>query len=172
MRQPLSPCLCRRTLLAAAPWALLLAGCGGTVPLAPVAPARPAVVAAPAAAPASRWAPLELQVGRYPADGADFLRNGPLADRLYGLMGAVNYPLLLQNLGVSGPLQREGALLYITGNRPHQGGSEAAAVVIHPAADAVRVWLLTGGEEWDVQDQGAPVPLPADVRTMLENARR
>lgn len=111
-------------------------------------------------------------MGRRPSGGTDFLRTGPLAERLRGLMGEVNYPVLLDNLGVSGPLQRDGKLLFITGNRPHQGGSEEAAVVIHPAADAVRVWLLTGGEEWDVQDQGTPVPLPADVLTMRENARR
>lgn len=149
----------------------LLAGCGGTALVAPdVANGSSARVAA--AAPAKTWAGLQSQVGRSPADGNDFLRNGPLADRLRGLLGPTNYPVLLDNMGVSTPLRQEGALLYITGNRPHQGDTEAAAVVIHPANDAVRVWLLTGGEEWDVQDRGTPKALPADVATMMENARR
>jgi hypothetical protein len=173
----LPPASLCRAVLAAVPLAALLPGCGGTAPTMPAArtpsgswasPAAPAT----AAQAANPWAGLQAQVGRYPADGADFLRTGPLAERLRGLLGPANYPVLLDNLGVSGPLRQDGALLYITGNRPHEGGTEAAAVVIHPAADAVRVWLLTGGEEWDVQDRGTPKILPADVATMMENARR
>lgn len=161
MRLPV-PLSCR-SLLACISLASVLAGC--TVPPQAGSPVSP-----PAAA--SSWAALQTQVGRYPTDGADFLRSGPLADRLRALLGPANYPVLLENMGVSGPLQRDGRLLYVTGNRPHQGGSEAAAVVLDPAADAVRVWLLTGGEEWEVQDHGVTVPLPADVRTMVQNARR
>lgn len=165
------PAFMTRALLATLPLALL-AGCGGTVPTAPGVATRPAARATPAAAATNAWTGLQSQVGRYPADGNDFLRSGPLADRLRGLLGPTNYPVLLDNMGVSSPLRQEGALLYITGNRPHQGGTEAAAVVVFPATDAVRVWLLTGGEEWDVQDHGAPKTLPADVATMMENARR
>lgn len=154
--------------------AALLAGCGGTAPVvvAPGAEAnRPAAPAASSPA-ATSWAGLQAQVGRYPTEGNDYLRTGPLAQRLRGLLGPVNYPVLLDNLGVSGPLRQEGGMLYITGNRPHEGGTEAAAVVIHPAHDAVRVWLLTGGEEWEVQDQGTPKTLPADVAAVMDNARR
>lgn len=166
---PAVSALLNRALLATLPL-VLLAACGGTAPVAPGAANRPAR-ATPAAA-ANTWAGLQSQVGRYPADGSDFLRTGPLAERLRGLLGPTNYPVLLDNLGVSSPLRQEGAMLYITGNRPHQGSTEAAAVVVHPASDAVRVWLLTGGEEWDVQDQGTPKTLPADVARVMENARR
>lgn len=184
--RPVSPAsLCDTTLAALA--LALLAGCGGTAPTVPAAPAatstsgasggwgRSAATATATAATtkeANPWPSLQAQVGRYPTDGADYLRTGPLADRLRGLLGSTNYPVLLSNLAVSSPLRQEGAMLYITGNRPHQGSTEAAAVVIHPATDSVRVWLLTGGEEWDVQDQGAPKTVPADVATMMENARR
>lgn len=126
----------------------------------------------PAVHAGNPWSSLQAQVGRHPKDGIDFLRTGPLAQRLRGLLEPNNYPVLLDNLGVSGPLQQEGAMLCITGNRLHQGGAEAAAVVIHPAHDAVRVWLLSGGEEWDVQDRGAPRALPLDVATMIGNAQR
>ncbi|KRD26260.1 hypothetical protein ASE52_09430 [Acidovorax sp. Root275] len=176
MRLVPSAFLCR-AVLAAVPLAVLLPGCGGTAPTVPAA-RTPAGSWASPAAPATAakavnpWAGLQAQVGRQPADGGDYLRTGPLADRLRGLLGPTNYPVLLDNMGVSSPLRQEGALLYITGNRLHEGGTEAAAVVIHPAADAVRVWLLTGGEEWDVQDRGTPKTLPADVATMMENARR
>ncbi len=188
--RPVSPASVCHTTLAALALALL-AGCGGTAPTVPAAPAATSVSSASggwgrsaatttatttATAAATKeaypWPSLQAQVGRYPTDGTDYLRTGPLADRLRGLLGSTNYPVLLSNLAVSSPLRQEGAMLYITGNRPHQGSTEAAAVVIHPATDAVRVWLLTGGEEWDVQDQGAPKTVPADVATMMENARR
>ena len=88
------------------------------------------------------------------------------------LLGLANYNVLLDNLQVSGPLRQDGSMLYITGNRPDAGDTAAAAIVIHAATDTVRVWLLTGGEEWDVQDLGTPKTLPAHVATMMENARR
>ncbi|MBF9263296.1 hypothetical protein I4I83_00705 [Acidovorax cattleyae] len=160
---------------------LSLAGCASNVPLSPAQPsiipqpAPAAAAAAPAAATpaaADHRAGMQALVGRYPTDGVDFLRTGPMAERLKGLLGPVNYPILLQNMGTSGPLRKEGNLLYITGNRPHQGGSESAAVVLDPTRDAMRVWLQTGDEEWDVQDYGRGMGLPAEVRTMMENARR
>lgn len=102
-------------------------------------------------------------MGEYPVGGADFLRASPLGERLRGLLGMTNY-----NLQVSSPLRQDGSMLYITGSRPHQGATEAAAVVVHSATDTVRVWLPTDGEEWDVQDQGTPKTLPADVAKMME----
>lgn len=169
-----SPAPLSRAVLAALALVMLLPGCGGTVPAAPAAPrkvARPVPNDVPAT-PASPWGNLQTQVGNYPVGGADFLRAGPLAERLRGLLGLANYNVLLDNLQVSGPLRQDGSMLYITGNRPHDGSTESAAVVVHAATDTVRVWLLTGGEEWDVQDQGTPKTLPADVAKMMENARR
>ena len=100
------------------------------------------------------------------------MRTGPLAHRLRGLMGEINYPVLLENLRGSGPLQQDGNLLFIASPPLQAGGAEAAAVILNPAVDGVRVWLLTGGEEWDVQDHGVSVPLPASVRAMMQDARR
>lgn len=176
------PAPLRRAVVAALALAILLPGCGGTAPSAPAAPTTPRQVVRPvpagappaalAATPANPWANLQTQVGNYPVGGADFLRAGPLAERLRGLLGQANYNLLLDNLQVSGPLRQDGSMLYITGNRSQEGGAEAAAVVVHAATDTVRVWLLTDGEEWDVQDQGTPKTLPPDVAKMMENARR
>lgn len=165
------PAFSRRATRAAVSLAILLSGLTGmSVPAhAQVAPPAAMVAATPTANP---WGHLRTQVGNYPFDGADFLRSGPLAERLLGLLGRANYNLLLDNLRVSGPLRQDGDMLYITGNRPHEGTHEAAAVVIHAQADAVRVWLLTGGEEWDVQDQGSPKTLPADVARLMDGAAR
>lgn len=115
---------------------------------------------------------MQALIGRTPAEGADFLRAGPMADRLWALLGPINYPVLLQNMSRSGPLLREGGLLYITGHGHKPGGADAAAVVLDPARDAMRVWLQTGDEHWDVQDAGPEVALPAEVRTLIANARR
>jgi len=166
--------LLRRAALATVPLALL-AGCGGTTPTAPMSSSAPpwrSVGLAPAGPAASPWSSLQSQVGRYPAEGGDFLRSGPLAQRLRELLGEDNYLVLLQNFSAPTPLRQEGALLYITGHRPQRGDAEAAAVVVHPAADTVRVWLSTGGEEWEVQDFGAPKVWPAEVVRVMDNARR
>jgi hypothetical protein len=167
----------RRGALAALPLALsaLLAGCGATAPTATDASKTVAwrsVGLAPASQPASPWASLQAQVGRAPAEGSDILRSGRLADRLGELLGQDNYLVLLQNMRTATPLRQEGSVLYITGHRHEQGDGEAAAVVVHPAADAVRVWLFTDGEEWEVQDIGAPKTWPAAVVRAMENARR
>ena len=165
------PALVRHATPAAISLAILLPGMAGLALPVHAQAAHPAVPGV-TAQPANPWGHLQTQVGNYPFDGADFLRSGPLAERLLGLLGRANYNLLLDNLRVSGPLRQDGDMLYITGNRPHEGASEAAAVVVHSRADAVRVWLLTGGEEWDVQDQGSPNALPADVARLMDNAAR
>lgn len=155
--------------------ALALAGCASRVPLTPASPAPAASPATPTtpqqAKPAHPWAGVQELVGRYPSSGEDFLRTGPIARRLQGLLGPVNYPVFLQNMGTSGPLRQEGPLIYITGNRPHQGGQESAAMVLDPTRDVMRAWLQTGDEEWDVQDAGPAVPLPAELRQFIQNAR-
>lgn len=166
-----SPAPLCRAVLAALSLAILLPGCVGTAPTASHKVVRPVPMVA-SVAPANPWSNLQTQVGNYPIGGADFLRAGPLAERLRGLLGPTNYNVLLENLQVSSPLRQDGPMLYITGNRQHEGGTEAAAVVVHPATDTVRVWLLTDGEEWDVQDQGTPKILPSDVARMMQDAQR
>ena len=139
------------TVLAALPLALftLLAGCGATAPTAEASKtaAWRSVGLAPASQPASPWASLQSQVGRAPAESNDFLRSGRLAERLGALLGEDNYLVLLQNMRTTTPLRQEGGLLYITGHRYEQADAEAAAVVVHPAADTVRVWLSTGSTD-------------------------
>ncbi|GKT25903.1 hypothetical protein [Acidovorax sp. SUPP3334] len=160
--------------------AFLLAGCATQVPLTPASPApTPAKPAASASAPpatatatAERWAGVQAQVGRKPSEGTDFLRTGPMGVRVKELLGPVNHPEFLQNMAIATPLRQEGGLLYITGRSSQQPDARSAAVVVDPSRDAMRVWLQTGDAEWDVQDAGAPVPLPADVRKVLEDARR
>lgn len=160
---------------------MLASGCASNVPLTPAAStattttssAKPSAPgAATASAASDRWAGVQAQVGRKPSEGTDFLRTGPMGVRVKELLGPVNHPEFLQNMAITTPLRQEGGLLYITGRSSQQPDAQAAAVVVDPSRDAMRVWLQTGDAEWDVQDAGAPVPLPADVRKVLEDARR
>lgn len=110
-------------------------------------------------------------LGKYPQDGAKYLEQGVLAERLKALLGR-RYDVLLQNLQTVGPLTKEGELWSITGNRQHEGGAEAAAVVIDPARNAIRVWLLNRGTQTVFTDlaQGE-IPWPESVSKSIANAK-
>jgi hypothetical protein len=90
-------------------------------------------------------------VGKYPYDGT-------------------NYPTLLSNMRTVGPLTKEGDVWSIVGLRPHQGGEEMGAIVIDPARNALRVWLLTGGKQSDFSDAaGADIAWPEQVNKTMAN---
>ncbi len=168
---------CHRTrpqaALAAVLLGLALAGCEPTQPKPVAQDAAPALPTAAqrgtAVAPPATLAGLRPLVGSYPGERADYLRQGALAERLQRLLGD-DYAVLLTNLGTSGPLVQEGDLLYITGNKPHEGGDEQAAVVVDPAQNALRVWLVHAGQERDWRDPASiTLNWPRDVRTMRSN---
>lgn len=165
---------CHRTrpqaALAAVLLGLALAGCEPTQPKPVAQNAAPAMpTAGQQAASVATLAGLRPLVGSYPGERADYLRQGALAQRLQRLLGD-DYAVLLTNLGTSGPLVQEGDLLYITGNKPHEGGDEQAAVVVDPAQNALRVWLVHAGQERDWRDPASiTLDWPRDVRTMRSN---
>ena len=129
-------------------------------------------VPALAEAPAESLASLRDSVGKYPYDETNYLEQGVLAARLRALLGE-RYPLLLANMRTVSPLAEADGLWFITGNRPHEGGAEAAAVVIDPRQNALRVWLLSAGQSHEFVDPPmASIPWPKDVRTMLQNHGR
>jgi hypothetical protein len=133
---------------------------------APATAAGEAETTAPAAGP---LAPLRAYVGRYPRD-VGFFEQEPLRARLAALLGD-RLPDFLENVGVQGPVSEEAGLLFVTGNRPHSGGDEAAAIVIDPASDAIFVWLLHEGAVTEHPEPGGRMPsaLPADVQATLDN---
>lgn len=108
-------------------------------------------------------------VGKYPYDGINYLEQSVLADRLKALLGS-RYPTLLSNMRTVGPLTREGDVWSIVGLRPHQGGEEMGAIVIDPARNALRVWLLNDGRQDDFTDAAdADIPWPEQVKKTLAN---
>jgi len=107
--------------------------------------------------------------GKYRWDGVDYVKDGVLAQRLKTLMGP-QYDTLLKNLQALGPLEPSAAVLYVMGNRQHQGGEEMAAVVIDPVRNGLRVWLLSEGRQTVFTDvDGADIPWPSAVQSMLRN---
>src|SRR5690606_30653114 len=174
-RDPLSApegaCMSPRPLTAplAALVAALALACGGgeREPTAPAPPPGPAAVSPPAGYP-SPLASLRELVGRHPHDVALWERE-PLAGRLRALLGE-RLPTFIANTEVQSPLLEEDGILYVTGNRPHRGGLDAAALVIDLRRDAVWVWLLVDGESEALLDRDVPVELPVDVRLVLEHA--
>ncbi|MET1117133.1 MAG: hypothetical protein ABWY08_19575 [Comamonas sp.] len=137
-------------------------------------PAKPgaADTRATAGAPLESLASLAGSVGKYPYDADNYLEQGVLAARLRALMGE-EYPLLLANMRTVSPLTAADGLWYITGNRPHEGGVESAAVVIDPRQNALRVWLLNAGQAQEFIDPPtAQVPWPRDVQTLIRNQRK
>ena len=107
--------------------------------------------------------------GKYRWDGVDYVKDGVLAQRLKTLMGP-QYDTLLKNLQALGPLEPSAALLYVMGNRQHQGGEEMAAVVIDTVRNGLRVWLLSEGRQTVFTDvDGADIPWPSAVENMLRN---
>lgn len=157
------------TLLVAAALACELDGREAAAPPAPeeAAPTAPAAVTPPSDYP-SPLAPLRALVGQYPRD-VDLWSREPLAGRLHALLGE-RFAAFVTNTEVQSPLLEEDGILYVTGNKQHSGGTDAAALVVDLRRDAVWVWLLVGGESEALLDRDVEVELPADVRIVLENA--
>lgn len=116
-------------------------------------------------------ADLSQYIGKYPNDGVNFLTISPLAERLQDLLGD-DYDKFQGNMETVGPLSEENGLLYITGNKDNDGGTDAAALVIDPEQDTLFVWTLIDGAGSVVTESEEAVTLPADVQTMMENSKQ
>ena len=166
--------LAPRAWLAAAAIAALSA-CQQTPapPPGPATAAAPAATAQPPAPDAAQrapidWAALQNAVGSYNAQ-TQFLRQPGINRRLRALLG-VQYELVMRDLQVAGPLQRDKGVYYVTGNQAHKGGVEAVAIAMQPASDSVRVWLLHEGREQVLQEQPNAFAWPAEVQTLIQNS--
>ena len=112
---------------------------------------------------------LKAMEGKYRWDGVDYLKTGVLAQRLKALTGA-QYEAVLKNLDAVGPLETQGSAMAVFGNRQRMGGEESAAIVIDPARNGLRVWLLSAGRQTVFTDvQGDDIPWPESVQRLIQN---
>lgn len=115
----------------------------------------------------SELTPLNRLVGKYPYETKLFTKD-PLAHRLHRLLGT-DYAKLIKNMQVSGPLQREGSILFVTGNKTHDGGENDACLLIDPKQDVINVILNINKHLHTYREHKTTLPLPADAKTWLDN---
>ncbi|GCE91296.1 hypothetical protein [Komagataeibacter diospyri] len=110
---------------------------------------------------------LASAIGHYAPD-TDLFGKGPLATVVKQALGA-QYDSFIRNMEVAGPLEAAGDVLFITGNRRHEGGSRTAWLLIDRGGRNMTVGLLNPGMLSLYTIGPVPLTKPADVRTLIEN---
>lgn len=113
---------------------------------------------APAQVAAPSLSQLRQHLGEYPRD-TNLWGNPLLAQRLHTLLGA-RHQAFLVNMVVQGPLTEENGLLFVTGNKPREGGVDLAVFLADPANDKIQVWLSTNGTVEDFSEANPPLADP------------
>ena len=135
-------------------------------PAAPVEIAPAPTDAAPTAT--ADWSALNAQVGKYPNE-TKLLEDSPITADLKTLLGA-KFNVLATNMQTQAPLQKDGAVLFTSGNKQHEGGVNAAYLLIDPATKALEVGLWEGGKLTTYKTAGSNIAKPKDVQTLISNA--
>lgn len=148
---------------------LALGACNAPEDKTPAEPAESAAPTPAATVPLSgEWASLEPLVGQYPSQSGLF-ENSAIVAPLKTLLGD-KYDTFKTNMGVQGPLTREGDILYVSGNKPHEGGSNAAYLLIDTRTKALEAGLWVNGKLTTYPAGGTSIAKPKDIQTMLSNA--
>ncbi|GAA5785404.1 hypothetical protein [Chitiniphilus shinanonensis] len=113
------------------------------------------------------WRPLDDYVGQYPRDIGLFTELSPIMPELKKLLGA-KLDTFRDHMGTQGPLSRD-QVLFVTGNKPHQGGENAAYLLIDTAKRRLEVGLVEQGKLTVYASPGDALPRPKDVQTLLTN---
>lgn len=160
----------RLSFVSVAAVSLTLAACSQPESTPPAeTPAAPAESASPTNdAAASDWSALNAQVGKYPNE-TKLLADSPITADLKTLLGS-KFDVLATNMQTQSPLEKDGAVLFTSGNKPHEGGTNAAYLLIDPAAKALEVGLWEGGKLTTYKTPGSNIAKPKDVQTMISNA--
>lgn len=117
----------------------------------------------------SSWAALDSAVGKYPRD-LKLWDNSVLVAPMKALLKD-DYDDFVERVQVSGPLSKEGGVFFVTGNKPHEGGSDAAYMLADPATQRIEVGIWDDGKLKAFNSPGALLTRPRDVRTMIGNMR-
>jgi len=112
-------------------------------------------------------AELRRHLGQYPRD-IDLWSHPLLAQRIRALLGD-RHPTFIENIRVQGPLTEENGLFFVTGNKPHKGGTDMAAITIDPVNDKIQVWLATKGKVENFSEADPALADPPSVATFKSN---
>jgi hypothetical protein len=130
----------------------------------------PALPSQPPATPATPvavldWNSLPAMLGKYLFE-FDLFDAGNIAGQLRQMLGR-RLAVLRKNLDVSGPLQREGTVYYLSGNAPHLGGTDQAYILLDVSRHAIQVGLWQRGSLRVWVAPGPRIALPAELRQLL-----
>lgn len=117
----------------------------------------------------SDWTSLDALVGRGPIESG-LLDNSAVSSDLVRLLGD-KLAVLKTNLQTASPLERQGQVIFASGNKPHAGGLDAAYILIDPAAKALEVGLWQGGKLSTYKTPGSNIAKPRDIQTLIANSR-
>ena len=115
-------------------------------------------------AAAGDWTALRASIGKYPSD-IGLLESSPVSGPLKALLGD-RFATFFANMDVQGPLQEEGGILYTSGNKAHEGGSEGAYLLIDPETRQLDVGLWEKGK---LTHFGADLAKPKDIQAFISN---
>lgn len=123
--------------------------------------------AAPVNGADADWAALDSYVGKYPVQSGLY-DNSPIAPALKSLLGA-KLAILETNSQTAAPLQRDGNVLFTSGNKYGAGGSDAFYLLIDPSAKTLEVGLWQDGELSVYKTAGSSISRPQDIQTLIAN---
>lgn len=123
---------------------------------------------APAMAITGEWASLQPLIGQYPRDSGLF-DNSAITPQLKALLGD-KFDAFVTNMQVQSPLAQQGNVLFTTGNKQHEGGSEMAYLLVDPTTKALEVGLWQQGKLTTYATQNSNIPKPEDVQALISNS--
>jgi hypothetical protein len=113
------------------------------------------------------WASLSQYVGQHPIQ-SKLYENSPIAPALERLLGD-KLVVLKANSETAAPLQRDGDVLFTSGNKDNEGGSDAFYLLVDPSAKAVEIGLWESGTLSVYKTAGSSIPKPQDIQTLISN---
>ena len=149
---------------------MLLAACGQ--PADEATPENRAGQAEDYSAPTAtdNWASLGQYVGQHPLQ-SNLYENSAIAPELERLLGD-KLAVLRTNSETAASLQRDGDVLFTSGNKDNEGGSDAFYLLVDPSAKAVEIGLWEGGVLSVYKTTGSNIPKPRDIQTLISNMDR
>lgn len=113
------------------------------------------------------WESLDGFVGKHPLESG-LLDRSAISGELRALLGD-EFATLRANLETSSALQREGSTLFTSGNKAHEGGLNAAYLLIDQSAKAIEVGYWENGRLSVSKTPGPDIAKPRDIQTIIAN---
>jgi len=136
-----------------------------TIALTTLGAISPSVHFPTAQAETKDWSQLAEYVDTY-AHETDFLKSSVVAPEIRRLLGK-KYKILVRNLDTQSPLTRSGTVLYMSGNRAHEGGTSGAYILIEPQTQSLEVGLWEE-KKFTAYRSGKTIDKPDDLKRMFE----